>query len=259
VIFILNGLIFILIGLQLPIVLKHIENHSTLTLIVYGTMISAATILMRIVWVYPGAYLPHWLSKSVRQKEKKPDPRQVSIVAWSGMRGVVSLAAALALPLMVTEKIPFPNRDMIIFLTFSVIFATLVLQGLTLPYLIKWLKIKPSEEELHEEKQARQKIVGRVIEHIEENYSIGLSDEVLNQIKTKYEIRSQRIHRDNHHGRLTMDQVTDFHRVQKEILKVERGILVSMRKEGQISEEALRKIEYELDLEESRLILDGVE
>ncbi len=259
VIFILNGLIFIFIGLQLPVVLKHIENHSTLTLIAYGSLISIATIVMRIVWVYPGAYLPRWVSRTVRAREPKPDPRQVSIVAWSGMRGVVSLAAALALPLMVTDKIPFPNRDMIIFLTFSVIFATLVLQGLTLPYLIKWLKLKPSEEEVHEEKQARLKIVNRVIEHIEENYSIGLSDEVLNQIKTKYEIRSLRIHRDNNQGRLTIDQVTDFHRVQKEILKVERGILISMRKEGQISEEALRKIEYELDLEESRLILDGVQ
>lgn len=256
VIFILNGLIFILIGLQLPVVLKHIENHSTLTLVAYGTMISVATIVMRLIWVFPGAYLPRWLSKSIRTKEPKPDVRQVSIVAWSGMRGVVSLAAALALPLMVNDKDAFPNRDMIIFLTFSVIFATLVIQGLTIPYLIKWLKVKPSEEELHEEKLARLKLVGKVIEHIEENYSIGLSDEVLNQIKTKYEIRSMRIQRENTTGRLTVEQVSDFHRVQMEILKVERSLLISMRKDGKISDEALRKIEYELDLEESRLILD---
>jgi CPA1 family monovalent cation:H+ antiporter len=172
------------------------------------------------------------------------------------MRGVVSLAAALALPLMVNENTPFPNRDMILFLTFSVIFATLVIQGLSLPYLIKWLKIKPNEDELHEEKQARLHIVTKVIEHIEENYSIGLSDEVLNQIKTKYELRNLRIQKDSANGRLTQDQVSDFHRVQMEVLKVERNILIAMRKEGRISEEALRKIEYELDLEESRFMLD---
>ncbi len=262
VIFILNGLIFILIGLQLPVILSHIKDHSTLTLVVYGIVISVATIVLRLIWVYPGAYLPRWLSKRIRTREPRPDMRQVTIVAWSGMRGVVSLAAALALPLTVGEGSPFPNRDMILFLTFSVIFATLVIQGLSLPYLIRWLGIKPSEEELHEEKQARLHLVGKVIEHIEENYSIGLSDEVLNQIKTKYEIRNLRIQKENGtnngSGRLTMDQVSDFHRVQSDLLKVERNILISMRKDGRISEEALRKIEYELDLEESRIILDRV-
>lgn len=256
VIFILNGLIFILIGLQLPVILNHIKDHSTLTLVAYGFVISGATIVLRLIWVFPGAYLPRWLSKKIRTREPSPDIRHVTIVAWSGMRGVVSLAAALALPLMVSENTPFPNRDMILFLTFSVIFATLVIQGLSLPYLIKWLRIKPNEDELHEENQVRLHIVGKVIEHIEENYSIGLSDEVLNQIKTKYELRNLRIQKDSVNGRLTQDQVSDFHRVQMEILKVERNILISMRKEGRISEEALRKIEYELDLEESRFVLD---
>jgi CPA1 family monovalent cation:H+ antiporter len=255
VIFILNGLIFILIGLQLPVILGHIKNYTVLSLVAFGSLISLATIIFRIIWVYPGAYLPRWLSKKVRQ-EPRPDPRQVTIVAWSGMRGVVSLAAALALPLTVNENTPFPNRDMILFLTFSVIFATLVVQGLSLPYLIRWLKVKPSEEEMQEEKHARLHLVGKVIEHIEENYSMGLSDEVLNQIKTKYEIRNLRIQKENSNGRLTIDQVTDFHRVQGEILKVERNILIAMRRDGKISEEALRKIEYELDLEESRLLLD---
>ena len=171
------------------------------------------------------------------------------------MRGVVSLAAALALPLSF-GKVVFPNRDMIIFLTFSVIFATLVIQGISLPHLIKWLGIKPSDEEQHEEQEARLKIVTKVIEHIEENYSLTLTDEVLNQVKTKYEIRVQRIRKGEQAGKLSEEQVTDFHRVQREIIDVERSMLNSMRKEGSISEEALRKIEYELDLEETRLILE---
>jgi len=99
------------------------------------------------------------------------------------------------------------------------------------------------------------KIVSKVIEHIEENYSIGLSDEVLNQVKTKYEIRVQRIRKGEKAGKISEEQVSDFHRVQQEIIQVERKLLTEMRKEGSISEEALRKIEYELDLEETRSFL----
>jgi CPA1 family monovalent cation:H+ antiporter len=121
---------------------------------------------------------------------------------------------------------------------------------------VKWLGIKPSEDELREEHQARMKIVTKVIEHIEENYSIGLSDEVLNQIKTKYEIRVQRIKKEQTSGRISEEQVNDFLRVQQEIIKVERAMLNELHREGKISEEASRKIEYELDLEETRLILE---
>lgn len=255
VIFILNGLIFILIGLQLPVVLKHIKDHSFASLLFYGAIVSAATIILRLIWVYPGAYMPRWFSKKIRTREPKPAIGSVTIVAWSGMRGVVSLAAALALPLTVNSQ-PFPHRDLIIFLTFSVIFATLVIQGISLPYLVRWLGIKPSEEELREEDEARIKIVTRVIEHIEENYSIGLSDEVLNQIKTKYEIRIQRMKKGQKVGRISEEQVNNFLNVQQEIIKVERAMLNELHREGKVSEEALRKIEYELDLEETRLILE---
>ncbi|HTH54975.1 MAG TPA: Na+/H+ antiporter [Cyclobacteriaceae bacterium] len=254
VIFILNGLIFILIGLQLPVILHHIKDHSLLTLLLYGAVISGATIVLRLIWVFPGAYMPRWFSKRIRQREPRPDIKSVTIVAWSGMRGVVSLAAALALPLTVNGR-AFPHRDLIIFLTFSVIFATLVIQGISLPPLVRWLGIKPSDEEMREERDARMRIVTKVIEHIEENYSIGLSDEVLNQIKTKYEIRVQRIKKETA-GRISDEQVSDFLRVQKEIIRVERSMLNELHREGKISEEAVRKIEYELDLEETRLILE---
>jgi len=255
VIFILNGLIFILIGLQLPLILKQIDDHSFFTLLSYASLISVATIVLRLIWVYPATYLPRLFSRKIRERERRPSIRMVTIVAWSGMRGVVSLAAALALPVMVGGA-PFPHREMIIFLTFSVIFATLVIQGISLPHLIRWLGIKPSDEEQHEEQQARLKIVSKVIEHIEENYSLGLTDEVLSQIKTKYEIRIQRIQKGEQTGKLSEEQVSEFHRVQREIIDVERLMLNSMRREGAISEEATRKIEYELDLEETRLILE---
>jgi len=253
-IFLLNGVIFILIGLQLPTILNKLQGHSMWTLIGYGAIVSIATILIRIIWVYPGTYLPRWISKRIRKNEPKPERSGVMIVAWSGMRGIVSLAAALALPLTVRGNTPFPNRDMIIFLTFSVIFSTLVIQGFTLRPLVKWLGIKGGDN--HEEKQARLKIASAAIEHIEENYSLSLSEEVLSQIKKKYEIRIQRMLRDPEQRVLTEEQIQEFHRVQQELLTHERTMIIQMRNMGVVDDEVLHRIEYELDLEETRLNLD---
>ena len=253
-IFLLNGLIFILIGLQLPTILGKIHDHSLATLIGYGAIVSVATILIRIIWVFPGIYLPHWFSKRVRENEPKPERSGVTIIAWSGMRGIVSLAAALALPLTVKGDTPFPNRDMIIFLTFSVIFSTLVIQGFSLRPLVKWLGIKSGDN--HEEKQARLKIASAAIEHIEENYSLSLSEEVLSQMKQKYEIRIQRMLRDPEQRVLTEEQIQEFHRAQQELITHERRMIIQMRNTGIVDDEVLHRIEYELDLEETRLNLD---
>lgn len=255
-IFILNGIIFILIGLQLPYILDNIEAHSFATLLKYGAIVSIAVIVGRIIWVYPGTYVPRWLSKSIRTKEPRPQIPLVTVVAWSGMRGVVSLAAALALPLTMAGSSPFPNRDLIIFLTFCVIFSTLVLQGLTLRPMIKWFGIKPDDHEIKAEQDARLKVASSIIEHIEENYSLSLSDEVLNQIKTKYEIRIQRLRKDVVRQRLDESQINEFHRIQQELLDKERQMILQLRGDAKIGDEAMRRIEYELDLEETRLLLE---
>lgn len=256
VIFLLNGIIFILIGLQLPVILKDIDHASLGNLIGYGAIVSLAVIVGRIIWVYPGAYLPGWLSKKVREREPETNVRLVTVVAWSGMRGVVSLAAALALPLTLAGDQPFENRSLIIFLTFCVIFSTLVIQGLSLRPIIKWLGIKPDDREHQDELDARLKIASAVIEKIEEEYSLSLSEDVLNQIKTKYEIRIQRVTKNKTRSRLDDAQLIEFHRIQEELLKMERQHIITMRRSGKISDEALRKLENELDLEEARLILD---
>lgn len=256
VIFILNGIIFILIGLQLPEIMRNIEEYSMGEMIKYGAIVSLAVIVGRIIWVYPGTYLPRWLSASIRKREPEPRLSLVSIVAWSGMRGIVSLAAALALPLTTDSGAPFPHRNLIIFITFCVIFSTLVLQGLTLRPLIKWFGIKPDDDEHKAEQNARLLIASSVIEHIEENYSLALSDEVLNQIKSKYEIRIQRMRKDEEKRKLDENTIIEFQRIQQELLERERRTLLDMRRKGEISEEALKKIEYELDLEETRLMLE---
>lgn len=255
VLFILNGIIFILIGLQLPGILKNIEGSSFLELLFYAAIVSATVIIGRIIWVYPGAYLPRWMSKRIREAEPKTNIRLVTVVAWSGMRGIVSLAAALALPLTINGTDAFPNRDLIIFITFGVIFSTLIIQGLTLPFLVKWLGIKSDGSELEEEHGVRVKIASTIIEHIEENYSL-LPDEVLNQIKTKYEIRIQRLQKEAVSRRLDDEIIHEFHRIQQELLNKERQFLIQLRDTGNISAEVLRRMEYELDLEETRLILE---
>lgn len=254
-IFILTGVVFILIGLQLPIILTGIQDHTFPMLLKYGAIVSVAVIIGRIIWVFPGAYIPR-LSKQVRESEPEVNIKLVTVVAWSGMRGVVSLAAALAIPLMIEGSKPFPNRNLIIFLTFAVIFSTLVLQGLTLRPLIKWLGINPDGKEQEAELKARLKIASSVIEYIEENYSLDLTDDALNLIKTKYEIRIQRIRKGRTHQKMSEDQINQFHLIQQALLNKERELIINLRGESSISEEVLRKIEYELDLEETRLILE---
>ena len=255
VIFLLNGIIFILIGLQLDDVLGNIRGHSPGALVMYAGIVSLAVIIGRIVWVYPGTYLPRWVSRKIRRTEPRPNIRLVSVVAWSGMRGVVSLAAALALPLTIAGGEPFPNRNLIIFLTFAVIFSTLVLQGLTLGPLITLLGVKPDGSEHEQEQEARLRLAAGIIEHIEEHYALAVSDEVLNRIKTKYEIRMQRI-RKVHGGSLDEEQINAFHMIQQELLEKERADVIRLRNDGMISDELRRKIEYELDLEEARLLLE---
>jgi Na+/H+ antiporter len=256
VIFLLNGTIFIFIGLQLPQIVMTLGEYRFLSVLKYGAIISLAAIVGRLIWVYPATYLPRMLSRRIREKEPFPAVKMVTIVAWSGMRGVVSLAAALALPLTIAGSTPFPNRDLIIFLTFCVILATLVLQGLTLRPMINWFGIKPDEKEQREEEEARLRLASSIIEHIEENYSLSLSDEVLNQIKSKYEIRIQRLRKGAGNKKMDELEINEFHRIQQELLDKERNLILQLRAEAKISDEAMRRIEYELDLEETRLILE---
>lgn len=141
--FLLNSLIFILIGFQLPYVLEHLGDQYTLVqLASYATVVSLVVVVARLVWVFPGAYVPRWLDRVLFGcRDPYPPWQSVAVVGWTGMRGVVSLAAAMALPLEISKGVPFPGRDIVQFLTFWVIFATLVGQGLTLPALVRWLGV----------------------------------------------------------------------------------------------------------------------
>jgi len=153
-VFLLNGLVFLLIGLQLPGILESIAGRSLLTLAWEALFISLTVIAVRIAWVFPAAYLPRLVSPCLRERDPYPGWRQVAMVAWIGMRGGLSLAAALALPLTLTGGVPFPQRDLVIFFTFSVILVTLVGQGLSLGPVIRLLGLEPDSSLEREHAQA---------------------------------------------------------------------------------------------------------
>ncbi|MGN6439305.1 MAG: Na+/H+ antiporter [Agriterribacter sp.] len=263
IIFVLNSLIFILIGLQLRSVIAGIHDYSNQELILYGLAISLVVIIVRFIWVVPAALLPRWLSKRVRQNEPF-DPRNLVVFGWAGMRGVVSMAAALALPLTLAPGIAFPHRNLIIYLSFCVIVSTLVLLGLTLPWVIRLLKLQPHSI-IAEEYEVRTKVVSSAITYIEENLSL-VSDEILNNIKSKYEVKYNRLQKTdlpaNYFGKgatLPVNVFNEYSKMQIEVISVERKAIQDLHRFGMASEEILRKIERELDLEETRLQMEMYE
>ncbi|HEY8734060.1 MAG TPA: Na+/H+ antiporter [Puia sp.] len=257
--FILNGLIFVLIGLQLRGIMEGIKDYSASELAWYGLVISAVVIIVRFIWVIPGSLIP---SMSKRINKKRPfNRRNLIIFGWSGMRGVVSMAAALSIPLVLPGGAPFPHRNLIIYITFCVILTTLVLLGFSLPWVIKKLKIEPYSIAA-EEYEIRTKIVNNTIQHIEKNLSL-LNTELLNNIKTKYEIKYNRLQRTdlpaNYFGGKAPDVANIFNeysKIQIDLIAVERKTLKHLHRQGEANEEIIRKIEKELDLEETRLKLD---
>jgi len=166
--FAINGLVFVLIGLQLPHVLAGIRGYSLLHLAFYGAMFSAIVIVLRLLWMYPGTFLARLIRRHLlHQTFPMPGPKQIFVVGWTGMRGVVALAAAIALPEVLSDGSPFPQRNLIIFLTFCVILVTLVLQGLTLPPLIRALGLAGQAGTQDEEEEARRFITSTALNHLE--------------------------------------------------------------------------------------------
>lgn len=256
-IFILNGVVFILIGLQLPLIIKNLDGFTLPEAITFGLAISLLVMVIRMIWIFPGTYLPHLISKRIREREKVPHWKAVVLAGWSGMRGVVSLAAALALPLTLPDGTAFPFRNMILFITFCVILMTLVVQGLTLPFLIKLFNIPDSDNPEEEERKLRLQLSYSAIEFIESNYAQeDATRDALHHIKTKYERQMDHINR----RMLTVDLTrhseevfAEYNKLQLHMINFERKEIKTLRRKNQYGDDVLRKLEYELDLEEAAL------
>jgi len=257
--FLLNAVLFVLIGLQLPRVLEGISGEPVAVLAFWGALVGAVVILTRLVWVFVLTYLPRMLFRRIREKDPVPPWQQIAIVAWSGMRGAVSLAAALAIPLTTQTGAPFPQRDLLIFLTFCVILATLVLQGLSLPVLIRALGVGDDGLDEKEELKARLKVakaaVGRVDELAAEDW---VREDTAQRMRGLYDYRRRRFaarfgYLEDGDDEDYEDRSTTFQRFQREVLTAERAELLRLRNEGLINDEIMRRVERDLDLEEARL------
>ena len=255
--FILNGLVFVLIGLQLPHVLAGIQEYRLHTLLMYGALFSGLVILLRLIWMFPGAFLANRIrTRILHQDVKLPSARSILVIGWTGMRGVIALAAAIALPATLANGDPFPQRDLIVFLAFSVIFVTLVLQGLTLPFVVRVLGVAggPMDENDDEEKSARREMLDAALAYLEESRKEDESEfqEIYDDLTGHYRHRLAAVSgKDDPENGLTPEHQERHTRLLRDLLRVERQTAVRLRNQGRINDETLRQIEYELDLREA--------
>jgi CPA1 family monovalent cation:H+ antiporter len=260
--FLLNSVLFILVGLQLPNVLESISGeYSVTSVLLYAALVILAVIGTRLLWTFPTAYLPRYLSRRLRERETYPPWRHVAVVAYTGMRGAVSLAAALAIPLTIQDGTAFPGRDLILFLTFCVILLTLVPQGLTLPFIIRHLGLSGEEDdEKREEVEARLRAAEAALEKIDElEDEGGVREDTAERMRDLYEYRRRRFltllegQPENGEDEDYEGRSHNYQRFRRELLGAERAVLLQLRNEGRLSEEARRRVERDLDLEDARL------
>ena len=256
--FALNGLVFVLIGLQLPYVLAGIRSYSMKQLLVYGATFSALLIVLRLLWMYPGARFGYWFrSRVLHQDYPRPSSGGIFVLGWAGMRGVLALAAAMSLPEKLSDGSPFPQRNLIIFLTFSVILVTLVLQGLTLPWVIRRLGLAGASGPNCEAREARRIMTRAALQRLDEARAQDTPDlaPVYDDLKQHYEHRLQRLEGKSEGRNESLQQYGRALEVKRDLLRAEREAALSLRAAGRISDEVLRLIERELDLRESELTL----
>lgn len=248
VIFLINSFAFILIGLQLSGITTHLAPRSALELIGLGVAIGATAIIARILWVFPATYLPRYFSARIRARDPYPPPNAVFVVSWAGMRGAVSLAAALALPR------DFPERELLIFLTFCVIAATLVGQGLSLPWLIRRLRVVAGPVGETEEATARLAAADAAMTRL-----TGLADEFPGHLELVDQLRARFSHEIGHvpsaiegvrdEGEL---ELLEHMEIRNAVVMAQREAVIQLRDSGVISDEVLRRVERDLDLEALR-------
>ena len=255
--FTLNALLFTLIGLQLPAILDELDAYSTGELIWWALAVWFGVVLARWVWVYPAAWVPRKLSRKIRERDPMPSIQQLSLISWAGMRGGVSLAAALAVPLVTDAGEPFPGRSLILFLTFAVILGTLVVQGLTMPAVIRVLRLEDDAEvEGREEARARIHAATAALERLEELVEEDwVRPDTVERIRGSYGFRRDRFSArldDGDDGAIESRSL-DFQRLRRELLDAERAAVVELRNSGEISDEVARRVTRDLDLEDARL------
>jgi len=258
-IFIMNALVFILIGLQLPEIIDGLGNYSIAEAIKYGLLVSVIIIALRFLWVYPVAHIPRWLSAKAR-KDPSPNWKGPLVISWAGMRGVVSLATALSIPLLMTNGTVFPQRNLIIFITFVVIFVTLVFQGLTLPFIIKIIKLKEIDDILPEDEQQagiQLRLNSIALKLLNKKYATDTKEnELVGFYKANLESETKNIEQQLESlecSETEHQEIEHYHKVLLDIYAQQRKELFQLRKEKFFSDEEIRKAELQLDINQLRI------
>jgi CPA1 family monovalent cation:H+ antiporter len=251
--FLINGAVFILIGLQLRSVVADLDRPVGEAFAI-ALAVSAVVVVARIVWVFPATYLPRWASASLRARDPNPPPRTVFVLSWAGLRGVVSLAAALALP-HGTDVVDFPERNLIIFITFVVILVTLVGQGLTLPWLTRALGVVAATGTSGEAFTARTRAIEAALARLGElEVEYRDHEPLIRELRERYEHRAS--HDDDHQEGLRDEaerELYEHRKIRQAVLDAERNAVIGLRDAGVIGDGTMRVLERDLDLEELRM------
>ncbi len=254
VLFILNGILFMLIGLQLPQVIHALPAGSAFRIAKLAVLVLSVIVLVRFVWMFAATYLPRLFSQTFRRKNRVPW-QHTALIAWTGLRGADSLAGALAIPFLLPTGEPFPGRDLILLLTFCVIFGTLVLQGLTLAPLVRWLGVVDDHVTEKEERLARLKANEAALAHVEAMESLNRArPKTVERLRSEYLDRIQQLRSEGPPGKSVGRLFSsDFEELAREALETERETVITLRNEEVINDQALRRIQRDIDLAEARL------
>jgi CPA1 family monovalent cation:H+ antiporter len=250
--FLLNGFVFVTMGLEAPVVLRAVTPALAIRLVGIGVVITLALVLVRAVFIFGTVLAPQLLRA---RQDIRWQSACALVLSWAGMRGVVSLAAALALP-MLPASAPFPAREALLIITLTVIVLTLVGQGLTLPALIRRLRLGTDVETRVEEAHARRELVDAATHRLDELYPVWPGHHpLLDQLRETYRHRSEHVDRQRHSVSADGEdrEMIEHREIRRTVLDAEREALMRLRAQGEISEEVLRDLERELDLDERRM------
>jgi CPA1 family monovalent cation:H+ antiporter len=260
--YVIEGAIFLLTGLQARVVIDALEATPWNQLSFYALAISAVAIIVRFIWVFPAIYLPPLLSARLRQRDPAPPWQHSFVIAFTGVRGVVSLAAALSIPLIAGD-LPFPDRSLILFLTFSVIIVTLVLQGPTLPWLVARLGLVDSgsrEAQAREQLEAQAR-VGAAQAALERLDGLAAASHLPpEQTRRLRELQLDRVNGLERRRDRESDDIkiaTGLDRIELALIQVERDYINGLLRDGRIGDEIRRRIERDLDLREEGIHRSG--
>ncbi len=257
VVFALNGLVFILIGLELPVIINGLDGYSKTEAVGYALLITLVVIVTRLVFALVSSIFTRFIGQYITVAQRNPGLRGPIIIGWAGMRGVVSLASALSVPLTLGNGEPFPHRNLILFITFVVILVTLVFQGLTLPLVVRWVNYKDPEQRLPEDAQEskiRLKLQKLALQHLSENYAVELKEnELIANLKSRIESDLRQTKR--HLESLENDgaSISQYNQIVAEVISIKRNELHRLRSKEEFDDEVIRKEEARMDLEEEKI------